>query len=122
MTKKGGKTGRGHGASWNSGWREARGSVVTAEAQGSGLKSRQVRLLGGRVGMGCGPLPAMGKSVEPRVVVQEGLGTGQHSCTAHMVPAFLQVSPGQTRAGDLDHEDHCVYLTITWEVKTGPAT
>lgn len=91
--------------------------MVTAEAQGSGSKSRQVRLLGGRVGMGCGLLQAMGKSVEPHVAAQEGLGTGQHSRTAHMVPAFLQVSPGQTWAGNLDHKDHCVYLTITWAVK-----
>lgn len=111
---RGEKTGRGNGASRGSGWRAAWGSAVTAEAQGSGLKSGRVKFLGGCVGMGWGHLQAVGRCLEPWVGAQEGLDTGQPSGATHRVPAFLQVSPGQTRAGDPDDRGHRVYLTVPW--------
>lgn len=67
--------------------------AVTVETRGRESRPGRVSFLGGCVGMGCGRLQAMGKSLEPQVVAQEGLGPEQHSFTAHMVPAFLQVSP-----------------------------
>ena len=96
--RKGGITtrgGRGNRASRNSGWREAWGWAVTAETQGSGLKSGRVKFLGGRVRTGWGHLQAVGESLEPQVVAQEGLGTGQRSRAAHWVPAFLQCPQGK---------------------------
>lgn len=67
--------------------------AVTVETHGRGSRPGRVSFLGGRVGMGCGCLQAVGKSLEPQVAAQEGLGPEQRSFTAHMVPAFLQVSP-----------------------------